>query len=182
MLRRALGASSIAVPAAWLFLRPVVLLGDEIVISTSGAGSKWALALDYLGRLSRSEFIVVGVLFGTLTGFAASFTEWALDALRRRVTVSVQFDRYPQVLGLHALATDASCSRDESFRWIIDWLADNEDAKHCGAYVAVADPKAVEPGVVQYSPAPGTYWLSSGSGKWVFVTRRRAGVMGNMHG
>lgn len=68
-------------------------------------------------------------------------------------------------------------SRDESFRWVLEWLADNEGAQRCGRYVATAGRRhgSESDPLVQYTPAPGTYWLQAASGKWVFVTRRRRG-------
>jgi chaperone BCS1 len=54
---------------------------------------------------------------------------------------------------------------------VLEWLAENEGARACGAYVAAADPKGGASGAVQYTPAPGTYWLRMATGKWVFVTR-----------
>ncbi len=54
--------------------------------------------------------------------------------------------------------------------------------RQCGDYVATVDTRAVvgaglvstQPSdLVQYTPAPGTYWLRADSGKWLFLTRRR---------
>lgn len=80
---------------------------------------------------------------------------WTMTWVGRHVTVSAEFG-----------------SGDESYRWIMEWLADNDGAKRCGRWVATASKKGPEE-LVQYTPAPGTYWLQAGSGKWVFVTRQR---------
>ena len=51
-------------------------------------------------------------------------------------------------------------SKDESFRWVMEWLADNSYAqKHSGVYICTVGKDTKEP---QLTPGEGMHWLNAG--------------------
>jgi hypothetical protein len=102
---------TIVVPAAWLILRPsskvVAFLGEPLVKKLLGGEDKVSDTLWVAGAfLGIGAAVAVGkVMF-----------EYMLDSIRRTMTMSVEFD-----------------SRDESFRWVLEWLADNRGANQVSA-------------------------------------------------
>ena len=94
-----------------------------------------------------------------------------LDWMLSKVTVKVEVD-----------------SRDEVFRWVLDWLSDQEYAKRVTRVMATTNiskiygnretefeslEKEAEKGPhVYFSPSPGLHWLSWRE-KWLWIERKR---------
>ena len=99
---------------------------------------------------------------------ALSICERTLEAVRRHFSIRVEFD-----------------SRDDSFRWILEWLAHNKYAiDNSGSYIATSNANKLYgfshgnghgkdiDHEVQLTPGQGTHWLTtSNSNKWVFIKR-----------
>ncbi len=107
-------ASALVVPAAWLFLRPVTTL-----VAEEGRGLLENAFKDVPSVVWTGGAVIV---LGVAAAFAKSLVDYLLDALRRQVTITVELD-----------------ARDESFRWVLEWLAENDGAKKvriCVVFVA----------------------------------------------
>ena len=119
-----------------------------------------------LGALGKKDSKDIVFTVGVFIAVGAAVTagkflyEWAQETVRRTLTVNVEFD-----------------SKDESFRWVMEWLADNSYAqKHSGVYICTVGKDTKEP---QLTPGEGMHWLNAeATGKWVFVRRISRGRSG----
>jgi chaperone BCS1 len=175
----------VVVPTAWLFLNPLGhLASSDDVVRLSGPGGHMAQQVSGEVRLgllralgareSQNMLATAGalVLVGATVAVATWVYDWAWNALARKITTRVEFD-----------------SRDDSFRWVMEWLLDNKYAqKHAGVYVCAASPTKVygfsgrvkdEPDTPQLTPGEGMHWLTTSDGSWVFLRRTSKGARGN---
>ncbi len=176
----------LVVPTAWLFLNPLshlIAAADDVVDSGGTTGdvtqqASWEVRSGLLralgARQSQNMLVTAGalVVVGATVAAASWVYDWLWNAIARKVTTRVEFD-----------------SRDDSFRWVMEWLLDNKYAqKYAGVYVCAASPAKVygfsgrtkdEPDAPQLTPGEGLHWLTTSDGSWVFLTRRNKGARGN---
>ncbi len=178
MRRVALGT---IVPTAWLFLNPLVHLADDRATDTTQyvMDEMRTGILKTLGGAKGSGNTSLFVTAGTLLlvgATAAAVTvvgDWLFTAALRRISTRVEFD-----------------SRDDSFRWVMEWLVDNKYAQnHAGVYVCAANPSKVygyagakgeqETSTPQLTPGEGSHWLTTAEGRWVVIVRKVRSGGGN---